>query len=215
MTQLLLQHANIVQLLVLFSFVAALFRIRKNTIHYGLIAVLSVSLLNEIISYIYLINNQRSTIFYNINVILHHSIWIFILAQVAKNKQLLLYLLAFYIAFSTLNFTMLEGYSTFNSNTFILGAIFYLISFILLSFNRLKLEELSFFTNKQYILLCAPLLLFIALSFMMGFKSKSLYDLKIYGDISLYKAITHFANLIYYILINVYIFDKKKPENGI
>ena len=215
MTQILLQHANIVQFLVLLTFVLAIVNYRKTVLHKTLIAILCVSLSNEIITYYFLVNNGKSTIFYNINVLLHHGLWLFLFSQIARIKHVILCSLVGFVIFSTLNLTCLEGPKTFNSNTFILGAILYLSLFIFESFKRLEAEELTFFTNSYYILLCAPLLLFIALSFMMGFKSRTLYELKIYENITLYQAITHFANLVYYSLINIYILDKKKSENGI
>lgn len=215
MTQLLLKHANFVQLLVLFTFVSALFRYRKDPIYRTLVGILIISLGNELITYYLLIVGKSLAMFYSINVMLHHALWLYLLSQIVRLKQLVLYVLSAYIAFSLINLTMLQGLANFNTNTFILGALFYLILFIIDSFSRLKSEELTFFTSSKYILLCAPLLLFITLSFMMGFKSRTVYDVKIFGDATLYQSIAHFANLIYYILINIYIFDKKKLENGI
>ena len=216
MTQTLLQHANLIQLLVLFTFISVLMRYKRDNItHRILIAILIVSLSNEVVSYYYLINGGNSPIFYSISVLLHNCLWLFLLSRVAHLRKVIRYVLAGYIAFALVNVSVLEGSDTFNYNTFIVGAILYLVLFIIESFRRLELEQLSFFTNSKYILLCAPLLLFICLSFIFGFKSKTLYQAKVFGNIPLYKAITHFANLVYYTLINIYIFRRKRIKNGV
>lgn len=216
MTDTLLQYANLIQLLVLSTFGSVLVRYeRGNVIHQTLLAILVVSLSNELVSYYYLIKGGTSPIFYSVSVLLHNSLWLFLLSRVAHLRQVILYTLVAYVAFAIFNLTLLEGTNSFNSNIFIVGAVFYLFLFIIESFHRLKLEQLSFFTNSNYILLCAPLLLFISLSFIFGFKSKTLYDVKIFGNVQLYEAITHFANIVYYTLINVYIFRRKTKQDGI
>ncbi len=216
MTQNLLQYANLIQVLVLFTFIFALVRYERNNRTYRLlILILIVSLSNEVVSYYYLINGGNSPIFYSISVLLHNCLWLFLLSRIVNRQEVMWYVLAVYIAFAIVNLTLLEGKDSFNCNTFIVGAILYLVFFIFESFRRLKLEQLSFFTNSNYILLCAPLVLFICLSFIFGFKSKTLYQAKIFGDLPLYRAMAHFANLVYYTLINVYIFRRKRKKNGV
>ena len=215
MKEILFQHANLIQPIVLFTFVAVLVKHeRGNVVHRFLIAILFVSLSNEVVSYYYLTTGGKSGSFYTISVLLHNVLWLSLLSRIANLRKIILVILPLYVGFAIYNLIMLEGPDSFNFNTFTLGAILYLVLFIIESFRRLKLEQLSFFTSSNYILLCAPLLLFVFLSFIFGFKSKTLYQVKIFGDFPLYRAVTYFANVVYYTLINIYIFRRKRIDNG-
>lgn len=212
----LLQYINLTQVLVIITFLIVLIRHNpRDTIHRILIAILAVNLINEIIHYIYLIMNVRSSVMYTVNVMLHHCLWLYLLSRIAHLRQLVLYVMSGFIAFSVFNVTLLEGSDVFNFNTFIAGAILYVVLFIVESFRQLKHENLRFFTNDNYLLLCAPLLLFIGLSFIFGFKSRELSTTLVFGNVTLYVAIGYFVNIVYYLLINIYIFRHKKVSNGV
>lgn len=103
----------------------------------------------------------------------------------------------------------MEGMYVFNYWTFVASAFLYLLLFIYLSFEKLKMEELNFLTSNGYLLLCAPLLFFLGLSFMFGFGSRLITASPVYGNIVLYDCIIYFVNIVYYGLINVYLFRLK------
>ena len=216
MIEKILQYTNLIQLFVVITFVTVLFRHdRTNPLDRILILILSVSLLNELITCLLMIFDRMTSIVYTVNVAIHHGLWIFLLSRLAKFRQPILYAMSGYLGFALFNILLLEGTKTFNYNTFIVGAILYLILFLIESFRQLRLENLSYFTHRNYLLLCAPILLFVCLSFIFGFKSRTLATSIIFGNIPLYTAIGFFANLVYYSLINIYIFRPKNSLDGI
>ncbi|HLA56560.1 MAG TPA: hypothetical protein VK623_10690 [Flavobacterium sp.] len=117
-----------------------------------------------------------------------------------------------FLAFSIINLLMFEGFSRFNFYTFIIGALLYIVLFIQDSFYRLKHEDFAFFQSNNYLLLFAPILLFLGLSFVFGFKSHSLNSTVIFGNVKLYGFIVCFVNIVYYVLINIYVNREKKMK---
>ena len=115
-----------------------------------------------------------------------------------------------YIIFSIINWLAIEGSSGFNYYTFVVGAFLYLIFFIIESFYRLSKEDFAFFLANDFILLLAPILLFLGLSFMFGFKSKLVTSTMLFPNIKLYDAIVYFVNVVYYVLLNMYIYKERK-----
>ncbi|MEO7173972.1 hypothetical protein [Flavobacterium sp.] len=95
---------------------------------------------------------------------------------------------------------------------FIVGALFYLIFFLFLSFKQLRNENLAFFTNNNFILLFSPILFFIGFSFVFAFKNRNLNETILWEDISLYNLISYFINIIYYSLINLYIYKERSKH---
>ncbi len=216
MTEKLLQYTNLTQVLVFITFLTVLFKYnRSNTIDRILLMILVVSLWNEIVTYLLLIMNGITSVMYTINVTLHHCLWLFLLSKIAHFRSVIMYVMAGYIAFAVFNITLIEGRNVFNYNTFIAGAMAYLTFFLIESFHQLKQENLHFFTHRNYLLLCAPLLLFICLSFIFGFKSTTLSNSVVFGTMPLYTAIGYFANLVYYTIIIAYILRPKTHSNGI
>jgi hypothetical protein len=93
---------------------------------------------------------------------------------------------------------------------FIIGALSYVLFFLLLCFSRLKEENLTFFTHHNFILLFSPVLFFIGFSLIFAFSNKKLNDTIIWGGINLFNLISYFINFTYYSLINFYIFKERK-----
>ena len=96
---------------------------------------------------------------------------------------------------------------------FTVGSIIYITSFIVLSFNVLKIENFNLFLSNEFLLIISPIFFFIGLSFLFAFGSKSLFKEKIFGNIYLYNLINYSVNLIYYSLINLYIYKEYKRNH--
>ena len=78
------------------------------------------------------------------------------------------------------------------------------------SFYQLKQENFPFFFSNQFLLLMAPVLFFIGLTFMLGFKNHEILMAVFFGKLQLYKTINIVVNIVYYTLLNIYIYREKK-----
>jgi len=202
---------NFTQLLVLISFFVVLITYdRRNKLHFILLAILSVSLINEIMCLIFLYQKVDIGLVYTLNTLTHHSLWLFLLFQISQRKMLGRIILAVFLTYGIVNMLSFEGLQKFNYNTFIFGAFLYLIFFIWESFYRLKKEDFAFFLSNNYLLIFAPVLFFFGLSVIFGFKSRELSVTVVFGGIPLYTVIGYFVNIGYYGLINLYIYRERK-----
>lgn len=149
---------------------------------------------------------------YSVSFIFHNTLWLLILKYFYK-KGWFTYAIGAYLAFSIFNLFFIEGTKNLNYNTFIAGAFMYLAFFVYLSFYQLKQENLNFFLSKDYILLLAPVLFFIGLSFLFGFGDLKLLKIVIIGNIDIYNLIQTFINSIYYALLIIYIYKERGGKN--
>ncbi|NHM05732.1 hypothetical protein G4D82_00730 [Flavobacterium sp. CYK-4] len=101
-----------------------------------------------------------------------------------------------------------------NQKTFVFGALIYIALFIYESFKNLSKENLAFFSNNDYTILFAPVYFFMGMSFTLGFGDFKLLDYLIYNDITLYSLINCFVNIVYYGLIDFYIYKEQKLKNA-
>lgn len=210
MIQSILPLMNFTQLLVLISFLVVLFTYdRRNKIHQLLLALLSVSLLCELLCVIFLYQGVNISLVYSCNNLLHHSLWLLLLFRLIHRNKVGLAALSIFITYGVINLAVFEGPHKFNYTTFILGSFLYLIFFIWESFHRLRKEDFSFFLSNNFILLFAPVLFFFGLSMIFGFKSRSLSQTLIFGEIPLYSVIGYFVNLVYYGLIIFFMYKEK------
>ncbi len=175
------------------------------------IAVLILALCNEIYSFVLFSDNLSTILSTNIYLLVHNFLWLFLLRKIV-NRAIIASLCTIFLAFGLANLFFLEGLSSFNNHTFIAGALLYVVIFILRSFDELKKENFIFFTANNYILFCAPVLFFIGLSFVFGFKSAVLAQTTIIGELTLYHAIITVVNFVYYSMINLYIYKEKRDR---
>lgn len=198
---------NLTQVLVTATFITgAIFlpRSRNNRI---VLAILFVCLVNELLSYVFLLRQIRNGLLFTVNCTLHNILWLLLMHQFTGRK--IRGVILFYAAFAIANALFLEGLSEFNYNTFIMGAFLYVSLYIVGNFSRLQKEDFDYFQSSQFLLLSAPVLLFFGLSFIFGFKSKVLSATVIFGNMNLYSLIGIFINLAYYMILNLYILKEK------
>jgi len=173
-----------------------------------------MSLLTEIFSTFLEYFNYSLGLTYSLSMIINGSLWLVLISEVFLNKKAASILLAAFLLFSIINLFFGEGLTNCNFNTFIVGAFIYISIFIYESFYQLKKENLSFFLSNNYLLLSSPILFFFGLSFVFGFKSRELAETTIFGNIRLYEFIIYFVNIIYYTLINIYIYREKRLKHA-
>lgn len=150
----------------------------------------------------------------NLYVFIHNLIWLVIIKNFISNKSLQTFIILIYFLINCISFFFIDVFKEFNFDAFIFGSLMYTFIFILISYLNLKSENLNFFLSNNYILLFAPILFFFGMSFMFGFRSKSITRAVIFEDINLYTFVNYFVNIIYYTLINVFIYKERKLYNG-
>jgi hypothetical protein len=172
-----------------------------------------VCFINEFLNSISQYLKFENGVFNSISILFHHSLWLLILKDSVHFAKIVMWSIISFIIFGLCNLFFFEGWQHFNYYTFTLGAFLYLILFIIESFYQLKRENFTFFLSNNAILLLAPVLFFIGLSFMFAFKSKVISTTIIFGSVELYTVIIYFVNIVYYSLINLYIYREKKVAN--
>lgn len=215
MVEFIYQFSKPLKILVLLSLLYALYGLKwKNQTHRFVIAILFLCFFLELTNSILLFYRKSIVFSSTIGAILHHGLWLWLLARNAVFKKTAFLLLYAFMAFALANLFFIDGMQKFNYYTFVVGAFLYIIIFIYESSYRLRKENFEFFLSNIYILLIAPILFFFGMSFMFGFNSKNVTSFLLFGDVKLYTFITYFVNIIYYALINVYIYREKKLKDG-
>ena len=209
MLKLLLEQVNIVKIIVLITFSLGFINIKY--INKTILLILSISIFSEIFYSLLMINNITITSAVNVYVVIHSVLWFKI---IEKNITTFIVISLVFICFAISNVFWIEGFVKFNTLTFILGAAIYLFLFLILIINNLKNEKFILFKTNYFILISSPVLFFVGLSFIFGFKSKALTTHVVFNNIKLYTLINYFVNIIYYSLINIYIYRERKLQHA-
>lgn len=186
----------------------------KNGTYRIMFLILLISFITEMISVVLELRHLRLGLLFSISLIFHNGLWLWLLYQGVTKRLLFQLLFIGYLLFAFVNLFCWEGTTHFNINSFIIGAFLYVTVFIYESFLQLKAENLPYFLSNHYLLLFAPVLFFVGLSFVLGFKSKALIITNVYTNVHLYEFIASFINIIYYSLINIYIYREKKVKDA-
>jgi hypothetical protein len=197
--------------LVLLTFVNSVFFLNKKTLSNRILFyIIGNYFLTELVSIFLNYNIISVDILYNISIAIQFVLWIYLLLIVINvQNKLILYLFIVLIIFSLIN-----HFNDFNSNNFILGSAVYSIIYIFESYKLLKNENLSFFQTNNYLIITSPIIFFFGMSFMFAFNSHDLTSCIVFANVKLYTFISYFVNIIYYSLINLYIYKERKLQNG-
>jgi len=203
--------SNYVKLYILLSFIwCSVFYVKKRENQY-VIAVFLLSVVCEVITTIFkeqvLIRHGNVNVYFIFNSVL----WFLVFYEVGHIKKRVIWTIVGYLIFSFINLGFIE--KGLNYNLLIVGSLLYLILFVIESIVQLKEENLSFFQSNKYLLLFCPVLFFLALNFVLDFKSVYISKTKIFWDVTLYELINYPANIIYYSLMNIYMFKEKRNKN--
>ncbi len=211
MLDLVLNFFSIVHFLLIITFLHSIFGLNwKQQTHKYVILILSVFMLNETICFLCNVYLLTFKINFTITTFIHALLWLLILKKSVRFPKVMTGLLIVFVTFSFCDLFFIEGWKLFNCYSFILGAFMYLIVFLIESFYQLKQENFPFFFSNQFLLLMTPVLFFIGLTFMVSFKSHEVISTVFFGKIELYKTIIIFVNIVYYTLLNLYIYREKK-----
>jgi hypothetical protein len=203
------------QIYLFVTLVFALYSIKKNTFnHIIIILILSNLFITEVLSSVILFYHKSHNYIYSISIPLHHCSWLLLLYRNSSGKFFLKVATISYILFILYDFIFNNSLLKFNFYIFIVGAIIYISSFIHITTKKLKYEEFAFFTSNTYLLLYTPLIFFAGVSAVFAFSSPELAKNKIILNLTLYDVIIHFVNIIYYTLINIYIYRERKLQHA-
>ena len=205
---------NPISFYVFVTFFLSLFFLNlKNRLHKKLIYLLSSSLLTEIAVVIFIVYDLNFTIVYSISFILHFFFWLIIFFEINKNHKFKKIFIMFFLFFGILNLFFLEKLNL-NYLTFIFGSFTYIMIFFYEIFNNLNKEKFNLISFNSYVILTTPILFFIGFSLLFSFRDYSLMSVKIYKSIIFYDFISYSVNIIYYSLINIYIYRERKLKNA-
>lgn len=201
---------NPIKILILLTFVHCLLRFdKRKKIDVLLLLVLAINLSNEILSGVLRHYHIKLAASSNLYILLHATVWLLLLAHVAQQVLRKRFTLFAYTYFFIAACILLTDITVFQIVPLIIGSLLYVALFILDCSLRMKREELEYFSSNRYLLANAPLLFFIGLGILFGFKSKQLHQTHFAG-IQLFTIISYFTNAVYYILINVYLFKQSR-----
>jgi hypothetical protein len=204
-----------IQVYVYFTFLMALLFYKAKKKAFKLLSfILLICVLTEIFTSVLNSENKSLGFLYTISAIIHHGCWLILLYKFSQHKLWIRGLIIGYFLFGILNLLFFEGTLKFNFYTFIGGAFLYLVIFIFESFYQLKNENFAFFNSNEYLLLFSPVLFFFGMSFVLGFKSRILISTIVVSDINLYQFINYLVNIVYYSLINIYIYREKTLKDA-
>lgn len=164
---------------------------------------------------IYLTVQHRSmACLISITTFIHNALWLLILSHFIRQRPFHKVVFIAFVTFGVLNLFFIEGTKVYNFNTFIVGALLYLVTFIFESFYQLKRENLEFFLSNHYIMLFAPVMYLIGMSSVFGFRDTKLPFIHVFGGFELYKLMSYIVNITYYSLVNFYIYRERKMNYG-
>lgn len=196
------------QYYVLVTFFVALWFVRFKMINVILVAILSVSFVTEVMASVLACLDKDLGLLYSISVTVHHSLWLFLICKIAGRIQLFYIAFTLFFLFAMVNLFFIGRADAFYI-TFITGAFLYTMIYIYESFYRLKNEDFAFFISNSFILISAPVLFFLGFSLVMGFQNPELSKTPVLG-FKLYDAIATIVNVLYYTLINMYVYFEKR-----
>lgn len=199
---------NPISILVLGSFLHSIF-LKKKNFEFGILFLNSTT---ELLLLLFIILKINSINIYNSFFIVHNFLWLYLILNLTYLKKIKLFFLFFFLSFSLINLLLIEK-DNLNFYTFIIGALFYILFFIIESYFQLKKENLSYFTDNNYLLLFTPIIFFFGMSFIFGFRNSNIRNIIIFKNTDLYNLIGNFVNVIYYSLINIYIYRERKKQN--
>ena len=205
-----LNMSNLIFFVVIITFIHFIYLdVRKiNSDTRDLFWILFICTFTELVTKILTYYNISLWYLYNFSFIVHNSLWLKILLRDDYSYQKKI--IGCYIFFSSIIYGFIDTTNFFNKIIMIVGALIYLVLFIVISYKNLKDENIDFFKSNHFILISSPIIFFFGLSILFGFNSMKLIKTIVFGNVTLYRFIIIFVNIIYYSLLNIYIIKEKR-----
>ncbi|MGK4568494.1 hypothetical protein [Flavobacterium sp. 3HN19-14] len=207
MTELLSQYYTPIKILVALTFIAAFIVLDKNKqVNKYIRVILLTCFLTELLVPLALYYKLNSKLIQSVGIVCHQSLWIMlVLKAVRKNTNVTKFIIPGFLISGMVNLILGEGINKFNYMSFVIGAFIYLTIFMLKNIKDLKNENVNAFLENDYLLLFSPVIFFFGMSFMLAFRG-DIIDIKLFDDVTLWVFVVTYINVIYYVLINLYIF---------
>ena len=197
----------LIKIYVILTFIFGLVVLNKRVkINRILIWLIGISASTEIINWALLHFGYPIKPVVNIWIVFHHALWLFLFYSINPYKNTTTIVITGFLGYGFINAIEIEGFFALNYNTYLLGALGYIIIFLIDSFKKLSHEKFSYFYTNEFILLSAPIIFYFGTSLMFGFRGKEITKTVIYNDFDLYHTIIYFVNLIYYTIVNLFIY---------
>lgn len=206
-----LEKLSFITILIVATFIVATIFYKKQKVFLILYGIILLSLFTELIVLFLKVNNINYVNHaYNINMIIHIGLWLYLILCCLKqfNFEYALLLMFFIIAMINISFFETNGLAF---TTFIVGSIFYIGYYILKNIELLRYERLTFFSTSRFILISAPLSFFFAFSFLFAFRESEMRTIKIAGR-TVYNILQNAGNFIYYSLLILYIIKSRNEK---
>lgn len=203
---------NFTNTLVIITFLYALYlRAIKKGYPLYLLVLLALGFLNEGLSIANDYFSWNIVLFNDLYVICHHLIWLLLLRQFQEDKRLVNLLIASFFIFSITEMLVLRQ-KNYICYSFVIGSLFYLVLFFNENFKQLKKEKFDFIFSNYFLLLSAPILFFLGMSLMFAFVERKIRTTLVLSTFSLYEIVNYFTNLIYYVLILIYLYRQGRLQ---
>lgn len=204
---------TLITIIILITFFHALIKLdKKIRINLLLFLIILLSAINEVLSFFLIKYDNKIILNSSIYISIHALIWLILLYKLFDEKKTILFLSIAFIVFSLLNLFLGQGLHSFNTYTFIIGSIIYVCLFVVEVIKKIKEENLLFFQMNIFILSFAPIFFFLFFSLMFAFNNKNILLYSIFDKLILYSLFGNIANIIYYGLINLYIFKEYRTK---
>lgn len=184
-----------------------------NVKHANLIfQIILISIFNEIALIYFKYTNSKiglnTTIYSFVNCLL----WFKIICNIidSNKKSVFYYVCLIFTLFCIVNVLFIEHWRIFNFNVFIAGSLIYLLLFGANCYKKYNENKLTFFQSNQFLLSFTPVIYFLGFSLIFCFPIKKLFTYIVYDKVILFTIISYFVNIIYYTLINIYIYKERK-----
>lgn len=201
-------------ILSIFILIVVIYALIKGVNHNLLTLILIVTGINVLLTEILIAYKLSIKFNTNIYFIANNFLWIQIITQYfdKRIRGVISFSLCVFVLFS------LSVNNVFNDvlyTYFVLTSVFYIVLFFIISTKNLKEESITFFQSKDFTLIFSPVLFFLGMSFIFGFKSTIFSNTYLFASdnfkgFHIYQCINFIVNLVYYSLIGYYAFKSRK-----
>jgi hypothetical protein len=205
-----IKAANSITVLILVTLCYAVYKLKKDSItNQLLILILLIGALCEFLTISFIVWNINFSIIYSLSFIIHGLSWLLLITREENLKKIKNLAISLFLIFSISNILFFEKMNL-NYFTFIVGSFIYVSLYIYENYMQLNNENLDYFKTNKFILLFAPIPFFLGMSIVFSFRNSSVKEFFIINNIQLYTFIAYIVNIIYFFLINLYIYKEQK-----
>lgn len=184
-------------------FVLSLFLLPRNKTDYLVMAILGASLASDTGALYCVSFDLNMTPVYNLYFLVHHGLWIYLILYLSRLPRLKWIATIGFLLSGLVNLLFFERFGL-NYSTFLMGAFLYLGLYIFVNAYLLNKEQLEWFSTPQFVLVSAPIVFFLGMGFVFGFRESELRSTEI-GGYNLYFILARISNVFYHLMLLLYL----------